>query len=160
MQYDSGRAQNSTSGIGFDFTAGGCSSVERCWPLRSSWAPAVPVRQRRRYPTRRTCRPASAPAVAVTTADQAAALVLASQPEFKGIGRRDPDMIGQAAWYEATPTPDGFEVVVRVGWGDCPAGCIDEHLWTFAVTRDGRLELTGDEGPEVPPEVIDQLGGG
>ena len=32
----------------------------------------------------------------------------------------------------------GLRGHVRIGWGDCPAGCIDEHTWIYAVGPDGR----------------------
>lgn len=37
----------------------------------------------------------------------------------------------------------------RRGWGDCPAGCIFNHVWVFAV-RDGAVELVEDSGNELP----------
>jgi hypothetical protein len=58
-----------------------------------------------------------------------------------------------------TPTADGFEVVVRIGWGDCPAGCIDEHTWTYQVARDGAVGFVGEQGPAVPSDVIGGTGG-
>ena len=95
----------------------------------------------------------------ITTPEQAARAVLATDSRFRAIGPLDPDLIGQAAWYEATAAGDRFEVVVRIGWGDCPAGCIDEHRWTYEVTRDGQVVLVGEIGPSVPPGVIDGTGG-
>jgi hypothetical protein len=91
-------------------------------------------------------RPSSGP----MDAADAARLALAQQPRFAGIGPLDPDMIGQAAWYEVADTADGWQVVIRIGWGDCPAGCINEHRWTYAVGRDGGVELTGQEGDPLP----------
>ena len=69
----------------------------------------------------------------------------------------DPDLIGQASWWEAVSLADGWRVTFRVGWGDCPAGCIDEHTWTYDVTGDGTLSLVEERGPAVPAEVLDQL---
>jgi hypothetical protein len=83
-------------------------------------------------------------------ADDAARLAIAEQPRFAGIGPLDPDMIGQSAWYEVTDTADGWQVLIRIGWGDCPAGCINEHRWTYAVGRDGGVELIGEEGDPLP----------
>jgi hypothetical protein len=87
----------------------------------------------------------------VATADEAVARVLAQDPRFAGITPKDPDLIGQAAWYTVDPATDGWTVVVRIGWGDCPSGCIDEHLWTYAVGADGTVRLVSEAGPEVPP---------
>jgi hypothetical protein len=92
-----------------------------------------------------------APAASGPTAAAAAArLALAQQARFAGIGQLDPNLIGQAAWYEVTGTDDGWQVMIRIGWGDCPAGCINEHRWTYAVGRDGSVELVGEVGDPLP----------
>jgi len=59
------------------------------------------------------------------------------------------DMVGQSAWYEATETNDGFSVVITIGSGDCQAGCIDRHTWTYEVARDGTITLAADEGDDI-----------
>ncbi len=86
----------------------------------------------------------------VTTPAAAARLVLATDPRFLGIRPYDPSLIGQAAWYQVSRTPDGYRVVVRIGWGDCPSGCIDEHRWTFDVSGAGGVRLVSETGPAVP----------
>jgi hypothetical protein len=83
-------------------------------------------------------------------AADAARLALAQQARFAGIGPFDEELIGQAAWYKVTEAEDGWEVLIRIGWGDCEAGCISEHRWTYAVARDGGVELTGEEGDPLP----------
>jgi len=85
-----------------------------------------------------------------TSAGQAAAIALAQQPRFRGIGPFDANLIGQAAWYKVAGSGDGWEVVIRIGWGDCQAGCISEHRWTYLVRRDGRVGLTHEEGDALP----------
>ena len=85
-----------------------------------------------------------------TDAAAAARLALAQQARFAGIGPIDDTLIGQAAWYQATTTDDGWQVVIRIGWGDCPAGCINEHRWTYAVGRDASVELVHEEGDVLP----------
>jgi hypothetical protein len=85
-----------------------------------------------------------------TDAASAARLALAQQARFAGIGPLDETLIGQAAWYEVTATDDGWQVVIRIGWGDCPAGCISEHRWTYAVGRDASVELIHEEGDALP----------
>ncbi len=80
----------------------------------------------------------------------AARLALAQQARFAGIGPLDEDLIGQAAWYEVTDDEDGWRVLIRIGWGDCPAGCINEHRWTYAVGRDGTVALLDEEGDVMP----------
>ncbi len=59
------------------------------------------------------------------------------------------DMVGQSAWYEATETVDGFSVAITIGSGDCQAGCIDRHTWTYDVAHDGTITLAADEGDDV-----------
>ena len=83
-------------------------------------------------------------------AADAARLALGQQDRFAGIGPYDAELIGQASWYKVTAAEDGWEVLIRIGWGDCPAGCINEHLWRYAVARDGRVELTKEEGDPLP----------
>jgi hypothetical protein len=84
------------------------------------------------------------------TAAEAAQLALAQQDRFAGIGPRDDNLIGQAAWFEVTTSSDGWRVLIRIGWGDCQAGCISEHRWTYEVGRDGSVELAGEEGDALP----------
>jgi hypothetical protein len=76
----------------------------------------------------------------------AARLALAQQERFAGIVPRDENLIGQAAWYEVTEVEDGWRVLIRIGWGDCPAGCINEHRWTYAVARTGSVDLVNEAG--------------
>ena len=85
-----------------------------------------------------------------TTAAQAARLALAQQERFAGIGLFDKNMIGQAAWYKVAASGDGWEVLIRIGWGDCPAGCINEHRWTYAVARSGSVKLVKEQGDLLP----------
>ncbi|MEO8638678.1 MAG: carboxypeptidase-like regulatory domain-containing protein [Chloroflexota bacterium] len=80
----------------------------------------------------------------------AARLALAQQARFAGIGPYDADLIGQAAWYKVTDAEDGWAVLIRIGWGDCEAGCINEHRWTYTVARDGGVVMTKEEGDALP----------
>ena len=84
----------------------------------------------------------------------AARLALAQQDRFAGIGPLDENLIGQAAWYQVADDGDGWQVLIRIGWGDCPAGCINRHQWTFAVAPDGQVGLIGEQGPEVPAGIM------
>ena len=91
---------------------------------------------------------------AVTSPEEATARVQAAHPEFAGLGPLDPDVIGACCWAEAKAVEGGYQVVFNVGWGDCPAGCINRHRWTFLVAPDGQVGLIAEEGPEVPPDVM------
>jgi hypothetical protein len=94
------------------------------------------------------------PSQAETTVDAEAAIALAAaqDPLFAGIAPRDPGLIGQAAWTEVTETEDGWQVVIRIGWGDCPSGCIDEHVWTYLVTPAGEVIPIDETGSPLPPD--------
>jgi len=96
------------------------------------------------------CSPAGGGSPGPSIAEGAARLVLAVDQRFAGIGPRDPDLIGQSAWYEVTDTADGWRVQVYIGWGDCPAGCISHHTWIYDVARGGRVELASQEGEPLP----------
>ena len=87
------------------------------------------------------------------------AAVVASDPRFATVQPRDLDLIGQSAWWEARPASGvgAFVVTIRIGWGDCQAGCIDQHQWTYAVTPDGGVRLLAEDGPPVP---ADEMPGG
>src|SRR4051812_24383054 len=67
----------------------------------------------------------------ISTPEAAATVVLASDTRFAGIERADPNRIGQCCSYSATPAAGGFAVTVEIGWGDCPAGCINRHHWFY-----------------------------
>jgi hypothetical protein len=96
----------------------------------------------------------SATPVTVTTPEAAVATVIGHEPRLAGIEPRNPDAIGQASWYEVAPASGvgAFVVQVRVGWGDCPAGCIEEHRWTYAVAPDGTVSVVAESGPPVPDD--------
>jgi hypothetical protein len=103
-----------------------------------------------------TASPSPSP-VTVDSPEAAARVVAARSPLFEGIEPRDPELIGQAHWWEAVAIDGGWRVTFRVGWGDCPAGCIDEHAWTYDVTGDGTVTLLEERGTAVPEEVLDAL---
>ena len=95
------------------------------------------------------------PAGPVVTAADAVERVIAENPQFTGIAARDPNLIGQANWYEVMPASGvgAFIVTMRIGWGDCPAGCIDEHSWTYAVGPSGTVTLQSEAGSPVPSDA-------
>jgi hypothetical protein len=101
-----------------------------------------------------TASPTSLP-VSVTTPEAAVAQVIAAEPRLTGIAPRNPDAIGQSAWYEVAPASGvgAFVVTVRIGWGDCEAACIDEHVWHHAVAADGTVTVVSETGPAVPDDA-------
>ena len=96
------------------------------------------------------CAQAPGSSVRATSVAQAAGIALAQQARFRGIGPFDANMIGQAAWYKVAAAGEGWEVTIRIGWGDCPAGCINEHRWIYVVGREGSARLTHQDGDAVP----------
>ncbi|MEO6037208.1 MAG: hypothetical protein ABIQ93_02265, partial [Saprospiraceae bacterium] len=48
---------------------------------------------------------------------------------------------------------DGVTLTYRVGWGDCPAGCIFHRSWTFLVRPGCSVEFLGVLGDPLSPEV-------
>jgi hypothetical protein len=102
-----------------------------------------------------TIRPTPTPiAAAVASPEDAATLVIASNPIFAGTEKQDPEVIGASKWWTATPTADGgYQVEITVGWGDCMAGCIDRHVWTYLVKPDGAIELIAEQGDDVPSDL-------
>lgn len=100
--------------------------------------------------------PPGSPTPAPTTiasVEEAAARVAEVHPELAGIGPHDPDMIGGCCFWEGSQSGDGYTVRFEVGWGDCPAGCIERHAWTFAVSAAGGVTLLAEQGSPVPPGV-------
>ena len=97
----------------------------------------------------------------VTTPDDALAAVIATDPRLTGLTLLDPDLIGQSAWAEVHEASGvgAFVVDVTVGWGDCQAGCIDRHTWSYSVLPDGTVQLMAENGSPVPPEAWPSPGG-
>ena len=90
-------------------------------------------------------------AVHVATPEEAAALVIASDPRFAGMIKLSPDIIGASRWWEAAALADGgFQIMLTIGWGDCPSGCIDRHSWVYRVTADGLVTLESETGDPMP----------
>ena len=98
----------------------------------------------------------------MTTRAQAVERVIQVEPRLTGIMQRDLNMIGQSSWYEVTPGSGvaAFLVTMRVGWGDCEAGCINEHTWVYGVGPDGTVRLQSEAGAEVPAQAWPSSGTG
>lgn len=94
--------------------------------------------------------PLPTPATGPLTEQEAVALALAQDPRFAGLSPRDPNLIGQGSWYEVRMSGQGYTVTVRIGWGDCPAGCISGHSWTYSVGPDRAVRLVQESGDALP----------
>jgi len=102
-----------------------------------------------------TVRPTPTPiTVTVSSAGDAAALVIATNPMFAGTMEQRPDVIGASRWWTAEALPGGgYQIEVTIGWGDCMAGCIERHVWTYEVDASGGLKLVGETGDPVPSDL-------
>jgi Carboxypeptidase regulatory-like domain len=90
----------------------------------------------------------------IASVEDAAARVIELNPGLSGIGPEDPTMIGSCCSWTGSETGDGYTVTFEVGWGDCPAGCIDSHQWTFAVSPTGAVTLLSEEGSSPIPSGV------
>ena len=128
------------------------AALAACGGVASTAAPTASARP---TPTPVAEDPTPTPIIIVVgSPTDAAALVLATNPLFAGAAPRMEDAIGQTKWWVATPLSEGhFRIDVTIGWGDCMAGCIDRHVWSYEVWPDGSLELVSETGPEVPADV-------
>jgi hypothetical protein len=102
--------------------------------------------------------PSASAALSITSPDAAAARVMSVYPRFAGLGHQNADAVGQCCWYEASSSASGYQVVVHVGWGDCPAGCISKHEWTYRVTPDGSVSTINETGSDVPAGILPVVG--
>lgn len=109
-----------------------------------------------------TAPPSPAPtptpiAVEVATPEDAAALVIATDPRFAGTIKLTPDLIGASRWWESEPLQGGgFRIKITVGWGDCPAGCINRHVWIYQVAAVGDVTLESEAGDPMPAGGVPQ----
>jgi hypothetical protein len=90
----------------------------------------------------------------ITTPAVAADAVRAHVPLLDGIGPADPELVGQSASWTAERVEGGWRVTFEIGWGDCPAGCIDRHTLTWDVAADGSLTFVGETGPPLPEDLL------
>ncbi len=89
----------------------------------------------------------------VASAEAAFAAVQARSPWFDGVKPKNPNLIGQASWWQAAPSTGGaWTVTVNVGWGDCQAGCIAHHVWVWQVASDGTPTLQSESGSALPAD--------
>jgi hypothetical protein len=89
----------------------------------------------------------------VDSPEEAVERALAQDPMFADIERFDPDMIGACCFYKVAEADGGYQVTIEIGWGDCPAGCINRHNWVYAVADSGEVLLLEETGPSLEPGV-------
>ena len=59
-------------------------------------------------------------------------------------------LFGDGNDVRASTAPSGWRLEYSVGFGDCPAGCLGRHVWTFLVTPDGSVTFQGSSGAPLP----------
>src|SRR5207247_33965 len=59
-------------------------------------------------------------------------------------------LFGDGDDVRASAAPNGWRLEYSVGSGDCPAGCLARHAWTFLVTPDGNVTFQGSSGAPLP----------
>ncbi len=92
--------------------------------------------------------------VVVANPGDAAALVIATNPMFAGAAELKPGLIGASKhWISEPHAGGGYRIELTIGWGDCPAGCIERHVWTFDVDATGGVSLVSETGDPVPSEL-------
>jgi hypothetical protein len=93
-------------------------------------------------------------AAPVSSPEDAAARVIATDPRFAGATMLQPGSVGLTKWWEWLALDSGgYEIKLTLGWGDCPAGCIDHHTWIFDVAADGTVTKVSESGDEVIPNI-------
>ena len=134
-----------------------CSGGAVASPSASTPAASTPAASAPAASAPAASTPAASPSVggAVAGPEDAVARVVAHEPRLAGITALDTNLIGQSSWYEVAPGSGAGEylVSVRVGWGDCIAGCIHKHDWQYAVSADGTVTVQSETGDPVPAEV-------
>jgi hypothetical protein len=68
-----------------------------------------------------------------------------------GVVWAEPDgMGGDGADIRASRSGDGWRLDYSVGYGDCPAGCIQRRTWSFSVSAAGMVRYLGASGSPPP----------
>jgi len=97
----------------------------------------------------------------IDTPAQAHAAVLATGAPFDGFVLLDGALIGASQYYEVKGEPGSsasWIVVYTYGWGDCQAGCISRHSFTYQVDPfTGAVSFEGGEGEQLPSTAPESL---
>jgi len=67
---------------------------------------------------------------------------------IEGVVSAEPDIIfGDGSHIEMSGYgTDEVTLTYNYGWGDCPAGCINRHYWTFTVDENCKVTYQGSSG--------------
>ena len=70
--------------------------------------------------------------------------------EIPGVRWAEPNsVLGDGNDVESERDGDSWLITFRLGWNDCPAGCIDSHYWRFRITDQGAVTLVESWGSRV-----------
>jgi hypothetical protein len=95
----------------------------------------------------------------IDSADEALAAILAAGGPFDGFIAESDELIGASATYAAEgDSEQGWTIDFTYGWGDCQAGCISAHTFSYAVdAMSGEVSYAGHEGDELPTDAPEAL---
>lgn len=95
----------------------------------------------------------------IDSADEAVAAIIAAGGPFDGFVAESDGLIGASQTYAATgDASQGWTIDFRYGWGDCQAGCISVHTFSYAVdAMTGEVSYAGHEGDELPADAPEAL---
>ncbi|HEX7594257.1 MAG TPA: hypothetical protein VF429_08815 [Anaerolineae bacterium] len=88
--------------------------------------------------------PVSSSPASISNADSAIAAVKARFPAVTQIEKTPKGTIGASTNITALDRADGWDLVFWEGWGDCPAGCINNRYYYFSVKQDGSVAQVGE----------------
>jgi hypothetical protein len=96
-------------------------------------------------------------ALPITTSEEAHAAVLAAGAPFAEFVPLTDDLIGADSWYQAKGEAGSdapWAVVYTYGWGDCSAGCISTHTFTYLIDPlTGAATLDSHQGDALPADA-------
>lgn len=87
--------------------------------------------------------PSSTPLL-IANLEGAVAAVKSRFPEMAKIKPAGTSLIGGSTDLKSFERGDGWDLVFSEGWGDCPAGCINNRYTYFSVKKDGRVQKIGE----------------
>jgi hypothetical protein len=95
-------------------------------------------------PSPPTMTPSDTPRRPLVTTEDAIHAVQSQYPAVADISDMPDTTIGKSEDIYVQPQENGWRLIFWMGWGDCPAGCINSHYWYFTVGTDGAIELAAE----------------
>lgn len=79
----------------------------------------------------------------INTEEAAIETVKNKYPEVQSIYKSNAE-IGKSMDIRVKKDSKEYKLEFWQGYGDCPAGCINEHYWYFIVSEDGEIQKVGE----------------